>query len=136
MDEKPKYKPVPPVSGQWKPGQSGNPAGRPSNRPFKASFERVLKALDPNGDGGAAIDRLNAALYARAVNGDVQAYRELADRYEGKTPQAIGIGGLDDQGEIKGFKWLDTITPPKPIEGPVLEGDGSNDERTEEPKIE
>ncbi len=88
--------------GRWKPGQSGNPKGRPISRPFKASFDRILEALEPS-NPGRALDKLNAAMYAKALNGDVAAYKELADRYEGKIPTPIG--GTDELPPITAFSW-------------------------------
>lgn len=41
---------------------------------------------------GAALDRLIAALIAKAQEGDVPAIREVMDRVEGKVPQAIENG--------------------------------------------
>ena len=93
------------ISGRWKPGQSGNPKGRPLSKPFKQSFDRILEALSP-GNPGLALDKLNAAMYAKAVNGDVAAYKELADRYEGKVPNPIG--GTDELPPITAFAWRPT----------------------------
>ena len=92
--------------GRWKPGQSGNPKGRPLSRPFKQSFERILQALEPS-DPGRALDKLNAAMYAKALNGDVAAYKELADRYEGKVPNPVG--GTDELPPITAFEWKPAI---------------------------
>lgn len=90
--------------GRWKPGQSGNPGGRPKSRPFKESLDRVLKALG-QGDNGKSLDQLTGAMVAKAMNGDVAAYKELADRYEGKVPTPIG--GTDELPSIRGFAWID-----------------------------
>ncbi len=81
----------------WKPGQSGNPAGRPKSKPFK---DALLKAIQELGLEGAA-----KALVAKANEGDVGALRELADRLDGKVPQAIG--GTDELPAIKGIGWLE-----------------------------
>lgn len=100
--------------GQWKPGQSGNPNGRPKMRPYKESLDRILAAIG-QGDGAKALDQLNAAMFAKAMNGDVAAYKEIADRYEGKVPTPIG--GTDELPAIKGFAWIDgTESEPQSIE--------------------
>jgi hypothetical protein len=48
---------------------------------------------------GAALDRVVAALLAKAQEGDVPAIKELFDRVDGKVPQAV-IGGDDDDPAI------------------------------------
>lgn len=95
--------------GQFRPGVSGNPAGRPKSRPYKESLDRILKAIG-QGDQQQALDQLNAAMYAKAMNGDVAAYKEIADRYEGKVPTPVG--GTDELPAIKAIAWLDTIAAP------------------------
>lgn len=93
--------PSPPHSGRWKPGQSGNPGGRPKTKPFKEALQRVIERL-----GGP--DEAAAALFARAITGDVAAFKECADRLDGKVPTPVG--GTDDLPPIKGFAWLDPTT--------------------------
>lgn len=41
---------------------------------------------------GAALDRIVAAIIARAQEGDVPAFREIMDRVEGKAPQPVENG--------------------------------------------
>lgn len=53
---------------------------------------------------GAALDRVIAALLAKAQEGDVPAIKELFDRVDGKVAQAI-IGGEEEDPEIK-VSWL------------------------------
>ncbi|HEY6021209.1 MAG TPA: DUF5681 domain-containing protein [Candidatus Paceibacterota bacterium] len=101
--------------GRWKPGQSGNPGGRPKSRPFKEALDRILKA---HGDGSVegGLDKLAAAMVAKAQTGDVAAAKEIMDRYEGKVPTPIG--GTDELPSIKGFAWID---PTKDDEQPQPE---------------
>jgi len=93
-------RPAPPISGRWKPGQSGNPAGRPKTKPFKEALQRIIEAAGPQ-----ELDRVAAALFARAQTGDVAAIREVGDRMDGKVPQSIG--GSDELPPIQGFAWID-----------------------------
>lgn len=86
--------------GKWKPGQSGNPGGRPKTKPFKDALARLLNEDE--------MKKCAAALVAKAQTGDVAASKEIADRMDGKVPQAIG--GTDDLPAIKGFAWLDPTT--------------------------
>lgn len=90
--------------GKWKPGQSGNPNGRPKSRPFKEALDRILSSMG-EGNVDKGLDQLAAAVTAKAMQGDVAAYKEIADRYEGKVPTPIG--GTDELPAIKGISWLD-----------------------------
>ena len=95
-----KARPAPPTTGQWKPGQSGNPAGRPKTKPFKDALAAILEKPE-------LLEKVAAALTAKAITGDVSAIKEIADRMDGKIPQAIG--GSDELGPIKtAYTWLPT----------------------------
>ncbi len=64
----------------WKPGQSGNPGGRPK-RDWAAEIARAV--FERNAD---AIERA----FARALRkGNVRAFKVLADRAYGRVPQQI-----------------------------------------------
>lgn len=72
----------------FKPGQSGNPNGRPkSAKIFRDALLVALKRADE--EGVEAVQRLADKLVAQASAGDVQAFREAADRVDGKVPQAV-----------------------------------------------
>lgn len=75
----------------FKPGQSGNPGGRPKTKPFRDALRRLLEAA---GDDTEKLDKLALALYGKALEGDVPAAREIGDRLDGKVTQPIG--GDDD----------------------------------------
>lgn len=81
----------PPITGRWKPGQSGNPSGRPKTKPFKEALQNLI---DKVGLNDAA-----TALVAKANTGDVAAIKEIADRLDGKVPQAIG--GSEELGPVE-----------------------------------
>lgn len=99
------FKPGNTIGGRWKPGQSGNPGGRPKSKPFKEALERQLallaQAKGVPDDQGA--DVLMAALLARGVGGDVAAIKECMDRLDGKVPNPIG--GTDELPPITAFSW-------------------------------
>ncbi len=76
----------------WKPGQSGNPSGRPKRKPLTDAYAAILRKRIP-----AAVARklqlLGRPTYAQviamslaqeAIKGKVQAASELADRVEGR----------------------------------------------------
>jgi hypothetical protein len=80
-------------AAQWKPGQSGNPSGRPS-KPFTAALLRIVEkkiANDP--DGRVLLDAIAQQLIAKASKGDLASIRELADRIEGTPGRSITLGG-------------------------------------------
>lgn len=86
---------------QFKPGQSGNPGGRPKTKPFKDALKRAVEA---SGDDTKKLDALALALYSKALEGDVSALKEIADRLDGKVPQGH-IGGEEGDPDIK-VSWL------------------------------
>jgi hypothetical protein len=90
--------------GRWKPGQSGNPGGRPKSRPLKDAIDRVLKKLG-DGDSEKTMDEMAGVLVAKCMTGDIAAFKEFGDRYEGKVPTPIG--GTDELPAIKGFSWIE-----------------------------
>jgi len=85
------------VGRPFQPGQSGNPAGRPKSKPFKNALQEALKAA---GDNDEMLRTVALALVTKAKDGDVPAIKEIADRLDGKVPQAV-IGGEDDDPAVK-----------------------------------
>jgi len=82
----------PPVSAQWKPGQSGNPAGRPKSITISEAYRRELAKLDPDDKHGRTFAEVLAEqIIIKAKGGDVQAVRELTDRTEGKPRQTVTL---------------------------------------------
>ena len=63
-------------------------AGRP---PKEKSFANMLRiAIAEAGEGGnTKLREVADALVTKAIAGDVQAIKEVADRLDGKVPQAI-----------------------------------------------
>jgi hypothetical protein len=89
----------------FQPGQSGNPGGRAKEpRRFKAALARLADA-DPR-----KLDELAKELWSKAMSGDVSAMREVADRLDGKVPQAVV--GDDEHGPIEHvIRWADDAPP-------------------------
>jgi len=82
------------IPHQFKPGQSGNPSGRPKKLITDATRELLAKK-------DAATGLTNAHLVAEAqireaIKGETAAYNAIADRTEGKVPQPISG---DEDGE-------------------------------------
>ena len=81
----------PPREGQWRPGQSGNPGGRPKWKPISEALQHLVTPK--------VADAIASELILRAGKGDVSAFNALTDRLEGKVTQTIG--GSTDTGPVK-----------------------------------
>jgi hypothetical protein len=79
---------MPPAnSGQFPPGVSGNPGGRPAGRSLTARLRESLELLELEGvDLGkkSVADALVAAMIREALAGDVAMLKVLLDRLDGK----------------------------------------------------
>ena len=93
----------------WKPGQSGNPAGRPKKiSTWSEQAKELLQASEidigiklPDGnkkrlklkveDGKTILHAVIGSLILEALNGNIPAMRELADRTEGKPAQKLEV---------------------------------------------
>lgn len=73
-------------------------AGRP---PKEKSFANMLRIAinEAAEDGGTKLRKVADALVEKAMSGDVQAIKEVADRIDGKVPQGV-IGGDEDDPPI------------------------------------
>ena len=80
---------------RWKPGQSGNPVGRPKNADTLTVQlrEAVAELDDKEGKTGARL--MAEAMLKLAIKGNVQAAQLIYDRLEGKPAQAIMLKGDD-----------------------------------------
>ncbi len=74
----------PPISGRWKPGQSGNPSGRPKRKPVSEGLIRLFAKLDD-----MELEEYNREIVKKAASGDVAAYREVRETIEGKLTTQI-----------------------------------------------
>jgi len=77
------------VPYQWKPGQSGNPSGKPKSKPLSD----LLRQAGENG----AYKRIVDALIARALEGDIKAITVVLDRIEGRVNDKLVVeaSGVD-----------------------------------------
>jgi hypothetical protein len=73
----------------WKPGQSGNPGGRPRTRPLTEELAQLLESEAPNSDGKSWANVIVEALLKKARKGDVRAFAVLANRIEGRPHQSL-----------------------------------------------
>lgn len=61
-------------------------SGRRQEKPFRDALRMELAAA---GEDSKALRDIARALIAKAADGDMQAIKELADRTDGKVPQAV-----------------------------------------------
>lgn len=80
------------------PFEAGNQQAKKANHKKPRIITQKLIARLNDADG-AALDRVIAALLAKAQEGDVSAIKEIMDRVDGKVPQAV-IGGDEDDPAI------------------------------------
>ncbi len=80
---------------QFKKGQSGNPGGRPKSKPFTDALRLAVHEAD--GDA-TKLRRIAAKLTEMAMDGDIQAIREIVDRIEGKPHQSMDVN--DNRSEL------------------------------------
>lgn len=91
------------------PGVSGNPAGTPGpkhNKLFREALALAVKRME--GDK-TDLARIAEALVNKAKEGDVPAINAVADRLDGKPPQAI-IGDPDNPLEFRLAGLKDELT--------------------------
>jgi Family of unknown function (DUF5681) len=86
---------------QWVKGQSGNPGGKRARDEFRAALMRQVHAC--RGDT-PKLNLIAAKLVNMAIDGDLNAIKEVADRIDGKvpTPLAEAIG---DQPSVLVVNW-------------------------------
>jgi hypothetical protein len=106
----------------YKKGQSGNPKGMPKGYVHSSTRLRRLLDLTENLknpvtgelEGFTVLEQLDMQQIIKARKGDLQAYKEIMDRLEGKSAQSVDIttlgkqlptpiyGGMSVDGELQG----------------------------------
>ena len=91
-------------------------------KPREKSFANMLKIAinEANEQGGTKLRDVANALVTKAISGDVQAIKEIADRLDGKVPQGL-IGGEEGDNPLTVlFQWIGqntkTLVEQKPDE--------------------
>ena len=70
---------------RYKPGQSGNPSGRPKGLLAAALLKQLLKS------GGEDLKKIVAGVIASAAKGDAKAFAVIRDSTDGRPTQAIDL---------------------------------------------
>jgi hypothetical protein len=100
-----KPKPAPQnLNPPWKPGQSGNPGGRPKKRPITEAYEQFTNETLPEDmceklglkKGSTYAQGIGRVQVLKALKGDPRAIAEIADRIEGKSTQPVELAGDPD----------------------------------------
>jgi hypothetical protein len=73
-------------------GQSGNPGGRPNDKPWREAIQMALKDKDPK-----RLRKIADSLIDLAESGDLQAMKEIGDRLDGKPAQQQIHTGADGE---------------------------------------
>jgi hypothetical protein len=97
----------------FKPGQSGNPKGRPKGAKSRSTvIKRWLEAMDKGKnpmtgevEEMSVEDKMTLALIGKALKGDTQAYKALMDSAYGQPKQEIENTGHSEV--ITRIKWKD-----------------------------
>jgi len=74
----------------FKPGQSGNPAGKRNEKRFFTALDMALKA---EGKDDKRLRRVAEQLVKKAEAGEAWAIREIADRLDGKSDANVNVTG-------------------------------------------
>ena len=97
--------PIPPEHSKFKPGESGNPNGRPKGTRNRSTIARewleVQQSIKNPITGQNEIlqqhDIMTLALIKKANEGDVNAFKELMDSAYGKLSQTLTHEGNPEQ---------------------------------------
>jgi hypothetical protein len=107
----------------FQPGQSGNPLGRKREKLWKDALTRAMKRLDQGlgDDDPKALERIADRVVGLAMSGDMQAIKEIAERFDGKVAQTTILQGDEDGGPIGITAIEHRIIDPKVI--PTFDGE-------------
>jgi hypothetical protein len=75
---------------RWKPGQSGNPGGRPKGESITA---RLRAVLEKEHNGRVLMDLLAERLAKEALAGKFPFLKEVLDRLDGRVAERVNVGG-------------------------------------------
>ena len=79
----------------WKPGQSGNPSGRPREKAFADMLRLALK--EPDKDGKLKLRKIAEKLIECAIKGESWAIQQIGDRLDGRPHQEATDGPIARQ---------------------------------------
>ena len=78
---------------RFRPGQSGNPGGRPKSKQITQAYQELLETVDRK-SGKTLAQIIAENIVKEALNNNLAAVKEITDRTEGKAAQAVVVGGV------------------------------------------
>lgn len=81
----------------WKPGQSGNPSGRPKRQPISDAYRKIAdrpfneKTKNRKRPGATFAEHAAHQQFLCAIAGDTAAIKEIREAIEGKSTQRIEL---------------------------------------------
>jgi hypothetical protein len=98
--------PFPNRETQFKPGQSGNPGGRPRGASLTKLISGLLEKEEFQGsslEGRKVADALASVIVTKAIEGDYRFVELVMNRIDGKVPNQIAINTHDITELVRGF---------------------------------
>lgn len=114
----------------WKPGQSGNPAGRLSEKLFADALRAVVNMECPKRKRGRLL-LIAERLVENAMNGDAWAISMVADRLDGKPAQESTVNVNDGRDRMTDVELRSLIAAA--VAGTVSSGNGAA--KSDDPQI-
>jgi hypothetical protein len=107
----------PPVETRWKPGQSGNPKGRPKKEESLADLlNELVNALCPTDPEGRSYAELIArSLVHQGLKGNLGAIKEILNRVAGRVPFLIERVGASNEPNQKSSRSGSSVAPGRRI---------------------
>jgi uncharacterized protein with von Willebrand factor type A (vWA) domain len=102
---------------RFKPGQSGNPSGRPKNVLSKALRKKLDELESDAPDARSNADRIADKLVSLALDGNLEAIKVVLDRMEGRPRQTVSLT-LDQREEYE--RMVDNLIESEAMEGREL----------------
>lgn len=83
------------VEKKWKPGQSGNPKGRPKKKTLSEEIQGLLDDTMKGAGGMTHREALARVIIKEALRGKFQFTKEIYERMEGKVADKTELSGAD-----------------------------------------
>jgi hypothetical protein len=94
--------------GRFRPGESGNPGGKPKTKTLSKAYRQRLEEVNPSDPAGRSFAECIAEVMIKlALNGHVPAAIEICDRCEGKVKLTVA-GPEDDDFAEKSIEELES----------------------------
>jgi len=102
-------------SNLFKPGESGNPAGRPKGTPTveikhlveEIGQERIQKQIDKKRKTMTRLEAVVRKLYASALKGNTRSQQIIIERLGGKALMTVAVENPLDREWLEAFKEID-----------------------------